>query len=86
MGYHSVKANLMTAPIYGVAYVTLLLTATISDRLRMRGLPVAVGGLIAGTGYILIGVLKSHTPRYVVCFLAVTVRGHWFSELGTLNF
>ncbi|KAL6915062.1 hypothetical protein FSHL1_012735 [Fusarium sambucinum] len=72
MGYHSVTANLMTAPIYAVAYLTLLVTATMSDKYRVRGLPIAIGGLIAGTGYICLGVLKGHTARYVTCFLAVT--------------
>ncbi|KAM0229152.1 hypothetical protein ACHAPO_010182 [Fusarium lateritium] len=72
MGYHSVTANLMTAPIYAVAYLTLLVTATMSDKYRVRGLPIAIGGLIAGTGYICLGVLKGHTARYVACFLAVT--------------
>lgn len=73
MGYHSVMANLMTAPIYGTAYVTLLITATLSDRFRVRGIPVMIGGILAGTGYISLGVLRNDTARYVTCFLAVTV-------------
>ncbi|KAM0543853.1 hypothetical protein ACHAPJ_012090 [Fusarium lateritium] len=71
MGYHSVTANLMTAPIYGVAYLTLLVTAALSDRYRVRGIPIAIGGLIAGIGYICLGVLEGHIARYVTCFLAV---------------
>ncbi|KAM0075264.1 hypothetical protein ACKRZS_012675 [Fusarium odoratissimum] len=72
LGYHSVQANLMTAPIYAVAYVTLLVTATLSDRFRARGIPISIGGLIAGTGYICLGLLKDDLARYVTCFLAVT--------------
>ncbi|KAK2686818.1 hypothetical protein QWA68_014626 [Fusarium oxysporum] len=72
LGYHSVQANLMTAPIYAVAYVTLLVTATLSDRFRTRGIPISIGGLIAGTGYICLGLLKDDLARYVICFLAVT--------------
>ncbi|KNB10696.1 hypothetical protein FOXG_20388 [Fusarium oxysporum f. sp. lycopersici 4287] len=72
LGYHSVQANLMTAPIYAVAYVTLLVTATLSDRFRTRGIPISIGGLIAGTGYICLGLLKDDLARYVTCFLAVT--------------
>ncbi|KAJ4265946.1 hypothetical protein NW762_003919 [Fusarium torreyae] len=72
MGYHSVTANLMTAPIYGVTYLTLLVTATLSDRYRVRVIPISIGGLIAGIGYICLGVLKGHIARYVTCFLAVT--------------
>ncbi|KAM5342182.1 hypothetical protein ACJ41O_015213 [Fusarium nematophilum] len=72
LGYHSVLANLMTAPIYAVAYITLLVTATLSDKFRVRGIPISIGGLLAGTGYICLGVLRDNTARYVTCFLAVT--------------
>jgi hypothetical protein len=72
LGYHSVTANLMTAPIYGTAYVTLLITAAVSDRFRVRGIPIMIGGLMAGTGYILLGTLSHDTARYITCFLAVT--------------
>ncbi|KAI1051562.1 hypothetical protein LB506_003801 [Fusarium annulatum] len=72
LGYHSVQANLMTAPIYAVAYVTLLVTAALSDRFRVRGIPISVGGLIAGAGYICLGLLKDDLSRYITCFLAVT--------------
>ncbi|KAI8674417.1 hypothetical protein NCS57_00339200 [Fusarium keratoplasticum] len=72
LGYHSVYANLMTAPIYAVAYVTLLATATLSDKFRVRGIPITIGGLIAGVGYICLGLLKDDTARYITCFLAVT--------------
>ncbi|KAF5588823.1 major facilitator superfamily transporter [Fusarium subglutinans] len=72
LGYHSVRANLMTAPIYAVAYVILLITAALSDRFRVRGIPISIGGLIAGTGYICLGLLKDDLSRYITCFLAVT--------------
>lgn len=73
LGYHSVKANLMTAPVYGTAYICLLITATMSDKIRMRGLPIFVGGSVAGIGYILLGTLRNESARYATCFLAVTV-------------
>ncbi|KAF5008437.1 hypothetical protein FDECE_5269 [Fusarium decemcellulare] len=72
LGYHSVMANLMTAPIYATAYICLLITAALSDRFRVRGIPIMIGGLLAGTGYICLGVLRNDTARYVTCFLAVT--------------
>ena len=64
----------MTVPVYGTAYISLLLWATLSDRFRMRGAAIAVGGIIAGVGYILLGVLHVNAGRYACCFLAVTVR------------
>ncbi|SCV57382.1 uncharacterized protein FFB14_15116 [Fusarium fujikuroi] len=72
LGYHSVQANLMTAPIYAVAYVTLLVTAALSDRFRVRGIPISIGGLIAGVGYICLGLIKDDLSRYITCILAVT--------------
>ncbi|KAL2212476.1 MFS general substrate transporter [Sarocladium strictum] len=72
LGYHSVTANLMTAPIYATAYIALLITATLSDRFRVRGIPVMIGGTMAGIGYILLGTLSHDTARYISCFLAVT--------------
>ncbi|KAB2568687.1 putative transporter [Lasiodiplodia theobromae] len=71
LGYESVQANLMTAPAYASAYICLLLTAHLSDRTRLRGAPVAVGGFIAGTGYVLLGLLHEHRARYASAFLAV---------------
>ncbi|KAL6400181.1 hypothetical protein AUP68_15875 [Ilyonectria robusta] len=72
LGFHSVTANLMTAPVYATAYCTLLVTATLSDRFRMRGIPIIIGGLTSGIGYILLGTLRNETARYITCFLAVT--------------
>ncbi|ETS79729.1 hypothetical protein PFICI_09582 [Pestalotiopsis fici W106-1] len=71
LGYKSVEANLMTAPVYGVAYFVLLVTAWLSDRFRMRGPFIALGGLIAGIGYILLGTLSDQKSRYGVCILAI---------------
>ena len=73
LGYHSVTANLMTAPVYATAYCLLLITAWLSDKARMRGLPIMIGGTISGVGYILLGTLKNETARYITCFLAISV-------------
>jgi MFS family permease len=74
IGYTSVTANLMTVPVYATAYAVLLITAYLSDRFRMRGAAIALGGAISGVGYILLGLLKSEHARYGCAFLAVTVR------------
>jgi dipeptide/tripeptide permease len=73
LGFTSVRANLMTVPVYASAYICLLITAWLSDSFQKRGIPIALGGLIAGIGYILLGVLKNNDARYIMCFLAVTV-------------
>lgn len=74
LGYKSVEANLMTAPVYAVAYFVLLVAAWLSDRFRLRGPFIGIGGLIAGIGYILLGTLENEKPRYGACILAITVR------------
>lgn len=73
LGYHSVYANLMTVPIYACAYIMLLITAYFSDRFQQRGLPVMLGGLISGLGYVLLGVLRADKARFGMTFLAATV-------------
>ncbi|KAF7517707.1 hypothetical protein G7054_g13723 [Neopestalotiopsis clavispora] len=71
LGYKSVEANLMTAPVYGVAYFVLLFTAWMSDRFRLRGPFITLGGLIAGIGFILLGTLQEEKSRYGACILAI---------------
>ena len=73
VGYRAVDANLMTAPVYGVAYVCLLAVAWISDRKQQRGYAIAFGGLISGLGYILLAVTTNNKVRYGMCILATTV-------------
>jgi hypothetical protein len=73
LGYHAIAANLMTAPVYGTAYACLLLTAYISDLVNQRGIPIAIGGLISGIGYLLLGLLNDQKARYAAAFLAATV-------------
>ncbi|GME34116.1 MFS transporter [Neofusicoccum parvum] len=71
LGYKSVEANLMTAPVYASAYGCLLLTAWLSDHIRMRGIPIAIGGCIAGTGYALLGLVHDERGRFASTFLAI---------------
>lgn len=73
LGYASVEANLMTAPVYALAYICLLVTARLSDLTRMRGVPIAIGGCIAGTGYVLLGLLHGNRGRFASTFLAAVV-------------
>lgn len=73
LGYHAVSANLMTVPVYGTAYAMLLITAYLSDRFQQRGIAVACGGFVSGTGYLLLGLLHDTKARFAMTFLAATV-------------
>lgn len=72
-GYTGAEANAFVAPIYGAAYVILLITAWLSDRYSMRGLPIAVGGCIAGVGYLLLLCITNPHARYGCAFLTAIV-------------
>lgn len=62
----------MTAPVYGTAYACLLITAFLSDHFQQRGIAVAIGGLLSGIGYILLGTLHGHSARYAMAIVAAT--------------
>ncbi|KAH8665187.1 major facilitator superfamily domain-containing protein [Tricladium varicosporioides] len=72
LGYKAIYANLMTVPVYATAYGCLLTTAWASDRTRMRGIPIMIGGALSGIGYILLGILTSDKARFASTFLVVT--------------
>ncbi|KAH8901456.1 MFS general substrate transporter [Thozetella sp. PMI_491] len=72
LGYTSVQANIMTVPVYATAYCCLVIVAWLSDKTRMRGIPIMLGGTISGLGYILLGVVSDNRARYAFCFLSVT--------------
>ncbi|KAL1617089.1 hypothetical protein SLS56_011162 [Neofusicoccum ribis] len=87
LGYKSVEANLMTAPVYASAYGCLLLTAWLSDRIRMRGIPIAIGGYIAGTGYAQLGLVQDEHGRFatfpiVLAWIPSTFGGDTRSGIG----
>ncbi|GAA5903872.1 hypothetical protein JCM6882_001336 [Rhodosporidiobolus microsporus] len=71
LGYVSWKAQLMTVPVYALAFLGILFFAFASHRLNQRGSMIILNGLIAIVGYIV--VLTTHTPgaRYAGTFVAV---------------
>jgi hypothetical protein len=73
LGYTAITANLMTVPIYGSSYIALLISSKVSDRTRQRGITSAIGCLISGVGYILLGEIKDLKVRYGMSFLASIV-------------
>ncbi|KAL2828475.1 major facilitator superfamily domain-containing protein [Aspergillus cavernicola] len=77
LGWTSIRAQVMSIPIYAVAMVITLSTAYISDRLKHRYAFTLAGCLIATTGYILL-LNQAHIPvgaRYFAVF-AITGGGY----------
>lgn len=69
MGYKSTTAQLFTVPPNIAAFVLVLLTSTLSDRIKARGPIMAVGSVLAMVGYIMLLASKSNSVRYGGTFL-----------------
>ena len=54
MGHTASSSQALSAPPYLIAFIVVLVTAYLSDRLRNRSLFVCLHGLLAGAGYALI--------------------------------
>ncbi|GAA5985674.1 hypothetical protein JCM5350_004133 [Sporobolomyces pararoseus] len=71
LGFASWKAQLMTVPVYAVAFASILFFCFFSHKINARGPAIALAGIIAIVGYIVI--IVTHTPgsRYAGVFIAV---------------
>ncbi|GAM35423.1 hypothetical protein TCE0_017r03743 [Talaromyces pinophilus] len=69
MGYKSTAAQLFTVPPNIAAFVLVLITSTLSDRIKARGPIMAVGSVLAMAGYIMLLASKSNGVRYGGTFL-----------------
>lgn len=73
MGYSSVQAQLMTVPVYGVAFVATLFFTNMSDRTSMRGPWLMFLACLTLIGVILLLTSETnHAVRYVGICLAAT--------------
>ncbi|GAB7362637.1 hypothetical protein MBLNU230_g2947t1 [Neophaeotheca triangularis] len=72
MGYASQTAQALTAPPFLLAFVSVLVTAYLSDRYRTRSLPLILHGTLACFGYVLLALAKplnlSNGWRYFAVF------------------
>ena len=73
MGYDSVRAQLMTVPVYAVAFVSTLLFPYLSDRTHMRGPWLIFLASISTVGLIMLRIVKDNeAARYTgVCLAAL---------------
>ncbi|KAI5477758.1 MFS general substrate transporter [Pseudohyphozyma bogoriensis] len=83
LGYASWKAQLLTIPPYGVAFLSILLFAFTSHKSNKRGLWIIIGGAIALVGYIVLLATNTSGARYAGVF--VTVIGIYSSNALLLS-
>jgi sugar phosphate permease len=69
MGYTSTTAQLFTVPPNMAAFVTVLVTAYYSDKLKNRGFFIIGGAIVGVCGYIMLLVAKTNAVRYAGTFL-----------------
>ncbi|KAJ9646020.1 hypothetical protein H2204_000682 [Knufia peltigerae] len=71
-GWSIVKSQLMTVIVYACAFVNILLSARISDKLQTRGPIIMVNTMIGAVGYILLLTLKGAPGRFAgACIVAM---------------
>lgn len=79
------KVNLLTVPIYGVAFVATITTAYISDKVpTWRGLIIACWLTFSLICSIIVCTVYNFTARYVV--LVLMAAGLWSTNGGTLAY
>ena len=74
MGYSSVNAQGLTAPIYLVSFLCCVCAALISDRYGARGLVIMISASVGTLGYLLLAILedeKYNSVRYFAVWLSV---------------
>lgn len=69
MGYRSTTAQLFTVPPNMTAFITVIITAFASDRLKNRGYFVIGGSILGICGYVMMLVAKTNAVRYAGTFL-----------------
>ena len=72
MGFTSINAQGLTAPPYFVSFLITILTTWMADRLRQRGLIIAVLSIIGGIGYIVLATVQTQGVQYFAVFLAAS--------------
>lgn len=87
-GYGNVKAQLMTAPPYCVAFVMVFVVGYVSDRLRSCSGLLVITSTTAAIGDLMLGVLpaSASNARYGACFLVLTgILSGVLLSLGNIN-
>lgn len=71
--FTAIQSNGLSAPPYLLCWVMIVAIAYLSDRLNIRGPFVALPGLVAAVGYILLATSDTVAVRYFGLFLATQI-------------
>lgn len=71
--FSALTSNGLSAPPYVLCFFVIIATATISDRVKLRGPFTSFFSLLAAIGFIILGTATSVAVRYVGIFLAVNI-------------
>ncbi|KAG6072277.1 hypothetical protein E4U16_005501 [Claviceps sp. LM84 group G4] len=84
MGHDPLTAQALSAPPYLCAFITVLFTAHMSDRLRVRTTPIVFHALASSAGYTLLALAQPlHLPSFLR-YLAVYPAASGFFNVATL--
>lgn len=74
MGYSSINAQGLTAPIYFTSFLCCVAAALISDKYQKRGFVIMFSATVGAIGYLLLAIVEDMEKiniRYAGCWLAV---------------
>lgn len=74
MGYSSINAQGLTAPVYFGSFICCVAAAIISDRYQRRAFVIAISATVGAVGYLILAVVEDSTKtgvRYLGVWLAV---------------
>jgi sugar phosphate permease len=84
MGHDALSAQALSAPPYLLAFITVLLTAHISDRLQARTFPLLIHALFSCLGYTILALAATfHLPQWLR-YLAVYPAAIGFFNVVTM--
>lgn len=69
MGYQSTTAQLFTVPPNIASFIVVLITSTLSDKIKARGPIMVVCCVLAMAGYVMLLASKENSVRYGGTFL-----------------
>ncbi|KAK1986443.1 major facilitator superfamily transporter [Colletotrichum cereale] len=76
MGYSSISAQGLTAPVYFVAFLCCIAAALVSDKYGKRGYVIAVFGILGTAGYLILTIVQDESSTML------RYAGIWFAACG----